>query len=110
MAEARATLKFTRISGKKMQPIAKMVRGMPIQKAIATLQFTPKKGAQIIRKVIESARANAHEKQIDVDTLRVKTVNVDRGPIMYRIMTRQRGMANRMRKRLSHVTVVVGDQ
>lgn len=108
--EAKAKLRFTRISGKKMQPIAKMVRGMPLQKAIATLQFTPKKGAQIIRKVMESARANAHEKQIDIDTLKVKSVTVDRGPIMYRIMTRQRGMAHRIRKRLSHVTVVVGDE
>lgn len=107
--EARAKLKFTRISAKKMQPICKMVRGLPLQEAIATLQFTPKKGAQIIRKVIESARSNAHEKQMDVDNLKVRTVNVDRGPIMYRIMTRQRGMAYRIRKRLSHVTVVLGE-
>ena len=107
--EAKAKLRFSRISAKKMQPIAKMVRGMQLQKAIATLQFTPKKGAQIIRKVMESARANAHEKQVDVDTLKVKSILIDRAPIMYRIMTRQRGMANRMRKRQSHVTVVVGD-
>lgn len=108
--EAKATLKFTRISAKKMQPIAKLVRGLSLQTAIATLQFTPKKGATIIRKVMESARANAHEKRIDIDTLKVKSVVVDRGPIMYRTMTRQRGMANRIRKRLSHVTVVVGDE
>jgi len=107
--EAKAKLKFTRISGKKLQPIAKMVRGMGLQEAIATLQFVPKKGATLIRKVIESARANAHEKQMDVDNLRIKTVVVDRGPIMYRIMTRQRGMAHRMRKRLSHISVTLGE-
>ncbi len=108
--EAKATLKYSRISAKKMQPICKLVRGLPIQEAIATLQFTPKKGAQIIRKVIESARANAHERKVDVDTLKIKSVVVDRGPIMYRMMSRQRGMAYRIRKRLSHVTVVVGDE
>jgi large subunit ribosomal protein L22 len=107
--EATAKLRFSRISSKKMQPVASMVRGMPLQQAIATLQYTPKKGAQIIRKVVESAMANAKEKQMDIDNLRVKTVNVDGGPIMYRIMTRQRGMAYRIRKRLSHVTVVLGE-
>ncbi len=107
--EAKAKLRYTRISGKKLQPIARMVRGLPLQQAIDTLQFTPKKGAVLIRKVIESARANAHEKQMDIDNLKVKSVIVDRGPIMYRIMTRQRGMANRMRKRLAHITVTLGE-
>ena len=107
--EAKAKLRFARISSKKMQPIAKMVRGRPIVEAIATLQFTPKKGAQFIRKVIESARANAHEKQMDIDNLRVKRIEVDRGPIMYRIMTRQRGMAYRIRKRMVHISVTLGE-
>lgn len=108
--EARARHRFARISSKKMQPIAKLVRGLPLHEAIAVLQFTPKKGAQFLRKVIESARANASERQMDVDTLRVKNVEVSKGPMMYRIMTRQRGMAHRIRKRSVHISVVVGDQ
>jgi large subunit ribosomal protein L22 len=107
--QATAKHNFARTSVKKMHPIAKMVRGLPIQEAIASLQFTPKKGAHLIRKVIESARANAAEKQVDVDTLKVKSVIIDRGPIMYRIMTRQRGMAYRIRKRSVHISVTVGD-
>lgn len=107
--QATAKHKFARVSAKKMQPIAKMVRGLPIQQAIASLQFTPKKGALLIRKVIESARANAAEKQVDVDTLKVKSVVIDRGPMMYRIMTRQRGMAYRIRRRSVHISVTVGD-
>lgn len=107
--EATAKHKFARISHKKMQPIAMMVRGLPLDRALATLQFTPKKGALLLRKVLESARANAKEKQIDIDTLKVKDVQVDRAPIMYRIMTRQRGMAHRLQKRMSHISVVVGD-
>jgi large subunit ribosomal protein L22 len=107
--EAKAKLKFARISSKKMQPIARMVRGRSLSEAIAALQFTPKKGAIYLRKVIESARANAHEKQIDVDTLKVKSILVDKGPMMYRMMTRQRGMAHRIRKRMVHISVVLGD-
>src|SRR4051812_12162375 len=107
--EAKAKLKFARISSKKMQPIAKMIRGLPLPQAIASLQFTPKKGAVMLRKVIESARANAHEKQMDVDTIKVKSIQIDKGPMMYRIMTRQRGMAHRIRKRSVHIQVTVGD-
>jgi large subunit ribosomal protein L22 len=108
--EATAKLKFARISSKKMQPIAKMVRGRPLVEAIAMLQFTPKKGALLLKKVIESARSNAAEKQMDVDTLKVKLISVDRGPMMYRMMTRQRGMAYRIRHRSVHVSVTLGDK
>lgn len=107
--EARATLKNVRISPKKMGPIAKMVRGQPLAKAISSLAFTPRKGARILQKVLESARSNAFEKQIDVDTLRVKSVEIGKGPTLFRIMTRQRGSANRIQKRTSHITVVLED-
>lgn len=107
--EAKAKLRFARISSKKMQPIARMIRGLPLQQAVALLQFTPKKGATFLRKTIESARANAHEKQMDVDTLKVKSVRVDKGSMFYRIMTRQRGMAHRIKKRMVHISVVLGE-
>jgi large subunit ribosomal protein L22 len=108
--EASATLKFARVSSKKLQPVAKMIRGKQVEYAIAALQYTPKKGALLLRKVIESARSNAHEKQMDVDTLRIKSVQVDRGPMMYRVMTRQRGMAHRMRRRSVHISVSLTDE
>ncbi len=107
--EASARLKFARISSKKMQPIASMVRGLGLQEAIASLQYTPKKGAIFLRKVLESARSNAAEKQVDVDTLKIKSVQVDKGPMFYRMMTRQRGMAYRIRRRSVHISVTVGD-
>lgn len=107
--EATAVLKHIRISPTKLRPVANLVRGMPIQNALAQLHYSPKRGAAILSKVIESARANAHEKQIDVDTLKIKTVQVDGGPTMYRIMTRQRGMAHHIQKRTSHLKVVLGD-
>jgi large subunit ribosomal protein L22 len=108
--EAKAKLRHVRISAKKMQPVAKMVRGESLPRALAKLQFTPKKGAKLLKKVLESARSNAAEKQIDVDTLMVKDIQVDRGPIMWRIMTGQRGQAHRIKKGTSHISVVVGDE
>lgn len=107
--EARATLRNVRISPKKMTPIARVLRGMPLAKAIAVAAYTPRKGAKILHKLLESARANAHEKQIDVDTLKVKRVEIGNGPTLFRVMTRQRGMAHRIKKRTSHLTVVVED-
>lgn len=107
---AQAKLKFARISSKKMQPIAKAIRGKPLEVAIATLAFMPKKGALYLKKVVESARANAKERQMDIDNLVIKTVQVDKGPMMYRVMTRQRGMAHRMRRRSVHITVSLSDE
>ena len=107
--QAKATLNNVRISSKKMTPIARAVRGLPLAKAIAILAYTPRKGAKILQKVLESARANAHEKQIDVDTLKVKRVEIGNAPTLFRVMTRQRGMAHRIKKRTSNLTVVVED-
>lgn len=108
--EASAKLTNVRVSSKRIQPIAKMVRGVSLQEALARLHHNNTKGARLISKVIESARSNAHEKEIDIDTLKVKTITVDRGPIMYRMLPRQRGMAHRLEKPTSHITVVVGDE
>lgn len=107
--EAKAVLRNVRISPKKLRPVARMVAGESLPRAIALLQFTPRKGAKILQKVLESARANASEKQIDVDNLKVKNIQIDQGITLPRLMTRQRGMANRILKRSSHVSVVVED-
>jgi large subunit ribosomal protein L22 len=92
-----------------MTPIARMVRGKPLALAIAQLAYTPRKGAKILQKILESARANASEKQIDVDNLKVKSIDIGKGPTLFRIMTRQRGSANRIQKRTSQISVVVED-
>jgi len=107
--EAKASLKNIRISPTKLLPVAGLVRGRPLAEALGILAFTPRKGARILQKVLESARANAAEKQIDVDNLKVKNIQVQKGPTMFRIMTRQRGMAHRIQKRMSHLSVVVED-
>lgn len=107
--EAKAKLMNVRISAKKLRPVARSVKGMPLARAIANLQFMPRKGAKLLQKVLESARANAFEKQIDVDNLKVKNIQVDEGVTLSRMMTRQRGMANRIMKRSSHISVVVED-
>ncbi|TVQ80241.1 MAG: 50S ribosomal protein L22 [Bradymonadales bacterium] len=107
--EARAKLTNIRLSPRKLDPVARMVRGKPLALAIAQLAYTPRKGARILQKVLESARANASERQIDVDTLKVKAVEIGKGPTLFRIMTRQRGSAHRIQKRTSHISVVVED-
>lgn len=107
--EAKASLTNIRVSFRKLAPVASLVRGRPLEEALGILAFTPKKGAPILKKLLESARANAAEKQIDVDTLRVKTVEVNKGPTMYRMLPRQRGMANRIMKRTSHLSVTLAE-
>ena len=109
--EAKAKLKGTRISPQKARLIADLVRGKNAETAINTLRFMPKKGARIIRKVLESAVANASQNEaIDVDTLYVKTIFVDGGPMLRRIRPRAMGRASRILKRSSHITVVLDEQ
>ena len=109
--EAKAVARFIRISPQKARLVADVVRGVGVDKAITTLRFMPQKGAQLIRKVIESAVANASQSQdIDVDTLDVKKIFIDGGPMLKRIRPRAMGRANRILKRTSHITVVLDEQ
>ncbi len=109
--EAKALARQIRISPQKARLIADLVRGKDVAEAINTLRFMPKKGARIMRKVIESALANASQNEtIDVDTLYVKKVFIDGGPMLKRIMPRAQGRANRILKRTSHITVVLDEQ
>jgi len=90
--------------------VADVVRGMNVDKAITTLKFMPKKGAAIIRQVIESAVANAtQDDRVDVDNLFVKKIDIDGGPSLKRIMPRAQGRATRIIKRTSHITVVLDE-
>jgi large subunit ribosomal protein L22 len=108
--QVAAKLKNARISPQKVRLIAGMVRGKPVGLALNTLKFTPKKGADIVYKVLSSAVANAENNQsADIDELKVQIVMVDEAPTLKRFMARAKGRGNRIVKRNSHITVMVGD-
>lgn len=106
--EARAIARYTRISAQKARLVANMVRGQNVEAALAILDFTPKKAAAIVAKTLRSAIANAEDQQnLDVDDLYVKTIFVDGGPTSGRYRPRAQGRATPIRKRTSHITVIV---
>jgi large subunit ribosomal protein L22 len=108
--ETKAIARYIRITPQKARLVADVVRGMEVEEAITTLRYTPKKAARILRKVIESAVANAGQTEsIDVDTLYVKDILVDGGPMLKRFRPRAMGRATRILKRTSHITVVVDE-
>lgn len=108
--QVNAKLKFARISAQKVRLVADQVRGAPVEKALQTLAFSNKKAAGIMKKVLESAIANAeHNEGADIDELRISAVTVDEGPTYKRIQARAKGRANRIFKRTSHITVTVAD-
>ncbi len=108
--EAKAVGKYIRVSPQKARLVADVVRGMGVDQAVTTLRFMPKKSAGILRKVIESAIANAtQDDQIDVDNLYVKTILIDGGPSLKRIRPRAMGRATGIIKRTSHITVILDE-
>jgi len=108
--EARAIEKFIRISPRKLRYIADIVRNKSVEEAVDILTFTPKKAASIVKKAVESAAANAAENHdMNEDGLVVAKIFVDEGPVLKRFRPRARGRATRIRKRTSHLTVVVSD-
>ena len=108
--ETTAKLKFARLSPQKARLIADQVRGLPVEQAVELLQFSPQKAAHVIRKVVESAIANAeHNEGADIDELTVSRIFVDQGPTMKRWKARARGRVNHILKPTSHITVTVSD-
>ncbi len=108
--ETKAVAKYIRISPRKVRLVADTVRGMDVETALITLKFMPKKGARILRKVIESAVANADQMEtIDVDSLFIKEIQVNGGPMLKRFRPRAMGRATRILKRTSHITVIVDE-
>ena len=108
--EVAAKHRHARISAQKARWVADQVRGMPVEKAINLLTFSNKKAAVLVKKVLESAIANAeHNNGADIDELKVSTIFVDVGPTMKRFSARARGRANRILKRSCHITVMVAD-
>ncbi len=111
--EATAQLRYLRIAPRKVGIVADLVRGKSVGQAIALLKFTPKAASLPVSKLLKSAIANAEDLskgQVDVDRLYVKTITVDQGPIMRRFMSRAMGRATPLRKKTSHVTVVLADR
>jgi large subunit ribosomal protein L22 len=106
-----AKLRYARVSPQKCRLVADMVRGKPVGEALQTLAFTPKKAARIVKKVLESAIANAeHNHGADIDELKVAAVMVDEAPTYKRFQARARGRGARILKRNSHITVNVADE
>jgi large subunit ribosomal protein L22 len=111
MMEALAKHNFARISPQKARLVADQIRGKSVDQALEILTFSNKKAADLVKKVLESAIANAeHNEGADIDDLSVAKIFVDEGPIMKRIMPRAKGRADRILKRSSHITVVVADR
>ncbi len=106
----QAKLKHARISPQKARLVADQIRGMPVEKALQLLTFSSKKGADIIKKVLDSAIANAENNDgADVDELKVAEIFVDGATPLKRIKTRAKGRADRIMKRSSHITIRVAE-
>jgi large subunit ribosomal protein L22 len=108
--ETRAILRGVRLSAQKGRLVADQIRGLPVDQALNILSFSPKKGAVIIKKVLESAIANAeHNEGADVDELKVKTIYIDKAESLRRFTARAKGRGNVILKQTCHIHVVVGD-
>lgn len=108
--ETKAILRGVRLSDQKGRLVADQIRGKPVDQALNILSFSPKKGAGILKKVLESAIANAeHNDGADIDALKVKTIYVEKGPVLKRFTARAKGRGNRIVKPTCHIYVTVGD-
>ena len=109
--QVNAKLRHARISPQKCRLVADQVRVLPVERALQTLMFSNKKAAAMVRKVLESAIANAeHNEGADIDELKVAAIMVDEGPVMKRMHARAKGRGNRITKCTSHITVTVGSK
>jgi len=109
--DSKAVLRFARVSPQKARLVADLVRGRDVSEAIEVLGFTQKKSAPMIRKLVESAVANAEVKarrdasDLDIDELFIKTIHIDEGPVLRRFRPRAQGRATKILKKTSHITV-----
>jgi large subunit ribosomal protein L22 len=109
--EVMAKAHYVRVSPRKARLVSELVKGKKVEEALSILAFTKKAFAKTLTKVINSAVANAqHNKQMDVDTLVVKRISVDGGPTLKRHIPRAMGRATMIRKRTSHITVVLDEK
>ena len=109
--QTTAKLRGVRLSAQKGRLVADMIRGKPVENALSILSFSPKKGAKIIRKVLESAIANAeHNDGADIDELKVTSIYVEKAPYLKRFAARAKGRGVRILKHSCHIFVTVGDE
>ena len=109
--ETRAVAKYVRISPRKARLVMDQVRGKRVEEALNMLTFAPQKAARIVKKLIQSAVANAEENtNADVDNLYIKRIYADEGPTLKRFRPRALGRATRIRKRTSHLTVILDEK
>lgn len=109
--EAKAKLRYVRLSPRKTRLVVDMVRGKGVQEALNILRFSPQKAAGIVYQLVGSAVANAEQKGVaDVDRLYIESIAVDQGPVLKRFMPRAQGRATRIRKPTSHITVVLNEK
>jgi len=109
--QVHAVHKFARLSAQKGRLVADQIRGLPVDKALDVLSYSNKKAAVLVKKVLESAIANAeHNEGADVDELKVCEVQVNEGPTMKRFRARAKGRGVQILKRTSHITVAVADE
>jgi large subunit ribosomal protein L22 len=108
--EAKAVAKYMRISPRKVRLIMDQVRGRKVEEALNQLSFAPQRGAFVLKKLINSAVANAEQNlNMDVDKLYIKRIFADEGPTLKRFRARAMGRATRIRKRTSHLTVILDE-
>ena len=108
--EVAAKLTGAQISAQKVRLVADQVRGKPVEEALSVLEFSPKKAAHIVKKILDSAIANAENNEgADVDELKISSIFVDEGRTMKRLRPRAKGRADRILKRSCHITVKVAD-
>ncbi len=109
--QVAATLRYARISPQKCRLVADAIRGKNVDDALKTLTFSPKKSARIVKKVLESAIANAeHNHGADIDELKVAAIEVNEAPTLKRFRARAKGRGTRIIKRNSHIIIRLGDE
>ena len=108
--EVKAIHRGARISAQKTRLVADQIRGLSIERALNVLTFSPKKAAGIVKKVVESAIANAeHNEGADIDELKVKSIYIDKATSLKRLTARAKGRGNRIEKQTCHITVTLGN-
>ena len=109
--EAKATLKYARISARKVKIVADLIRGKNVDEALAIVKFTPKASSDIIEKLLKSAIANAENNNgLKMEDLYIAECYANKGPTMKRIQPRAQGRAYRIEKRMSHITIVLDEK
>jgi len=107
--EVAAKLKFARLSPQKCRLVCDQIRGLPIERALDLLKFSPKKAATVLLKVLNSAIANAeHNHGADIDELKVSTIYIDKATSLKRMIARAKGRGNGIEKQTCHITITVG--